>query len=93
MKHISVLATLCEHYQSIFLNDDVMHTHSQDFQKGGYMDVCMPVYMHNFINMQDWGLGACSPTKFCHSVMCDTSLSHQEVEMKGPSSHQKAMNI
>ena len=37
---------------------------SQDFQKGGYMDVCMPVCMHNFISMLasfDWGVGGMLP--------------------------------
>ena len=29
----------------------------QDFQKGGYMDVCMPVCMHYFISMQGLGGG------------------------------------
>ena len=34
---------------------------SQDFQKGGYMNVCMPVCMDNFISIQDWWSGGMHP--------------------------------
>ena len=49
-------------YNYVFEIQLCLHTHtqarSQDFQKGGYMDVCMPVWMRNFISMQNcWGGG------------------------------------
>ena len=50
--HLAVQC-ICTFTSSYILGYEVQAC-SQNFQKGGYMDVCMPVCMHNFISTQDW---------------------------------------
>ena len=55
---------------------------SQDFKKMGYMDVYMPVCMHSFVTMQDWGYGGMLPKEII--FRCSEIASEAILEQSSP---------